>query len=171
MRTTPDSTLLTVVLEDFGALIGLAFAAGGLTMTLLTGDSRWDAAASMAIGCTLGVLAFILGGRAHSLLIGQAADTHTLDLIDRILCHAPFVERVVDSYTTQLSPENLILAAHVQVNEDLTAQKAGALVACLEEQLIEQIPALQHIFIEIEPSVVSAKACPPWQDMAPTSEE
>lgn len=171
MRTTPDSTLLTVVLEDGGALVGLAFAAMGLTMTLLTGDPRWDAAASMAIGCMLGVLAFILGGRAHSLLIGQAADTRTLDKIDRILQDAPFVARVVDSYTTQLSPENLILAAHIQVNVDLSADTAGALIACLEEQLIAQIPALQHIFIEIEPSVTSAGGCRPRQDGIPASDE
>lgn len=159
MRTTPDSTLLTVVLEDSGALVGLAFAAGGLTMTMLTGDARWDAAASMAIGFTLGVLAFILGGRAHSLLIGQAADTPTLDTIDRILRSAPFVKRVVDSYTTQLSPEMLILAAHIQLNEDLSAERAGSLIACLEERLVEEIPALQHIFIEIEPSSASTPAC------------
>ena len=161
LRTTPDSTLLTVVLEDSGALIGLAFAAMGLTMTFLTGDSRWDAAASMAIGAILGVLAFILGGRAHSLLIGQAADTPTLDAIDRILRNAPFVARVVDSYTTQLSPENLILAAHVQINENLSAEQAGNLLACLEEVLIAQIPALQHIFIEIEPLKTTEGACSP----------
>jgi len=171
MRTTPDSTLLTVVLEDSGALTGLALAAGGLTMTLLTGDPRWDAAASMGIGCILGVLAFILGGRAHSLLIGQAADTHTLDMIDRILQDAPFVERVVDSYTTQLSPENVILAAHIQVNVALSAETAGAMIACLEEELISQIPALQHIFIEIEPSIAKAGGCQPRQEGIPASDE
>ncbi len=151
LRTTPDATLLTVVLEDFGALLGLAIATMGLTMTLITGDPRWDAAATMAIGALLAALAFILGGRAHSLLIGQAADTATLRTIQRTMEKAPFIESVVDTYTSQLSPEQLVLAAHVLVNEDLSASQAGSLIASLEQELSRQVPTLVHIFIEIEP--------------------
>lgn len=88
---------MTVVLEDSGALLGLAIATLGLTMTLLTGNPRWDAAATLGIGALLAALAFILGGRAHSLLIGQAADTSTLKTIQFILENAPFIERVVDT--------------------------------------------------------------------------
>lgn len=169
LRTTPDSTLLTVVLEDCGALIGLGIASGGLAMTYLTGDARWDAAATMGIGLLLAALAFVLGGRAHSLLLGQAASTPTLNTIDRILNSAPFIERVVDSYTSFLSPEKLVLAAHVQVNEDLSAARAGVLIACLEEELSQAIPALEHIFIEIEPPTIGTLGCKSRQADPPAS--
>lgn len=151
LRRTPDATLLTVVLEDSGAIVGLLLAASGLGLTQLTGDARWDALATMLIGVLLAILAFILGGRAHSLLIGQAADTRTLERIDHMLGAAPFVDRVVDAYTSYLSPESLILAAHVQVREGLSTREASDLVAGLEAELARQIPSLRHIFIEIEP--------------------
>lgn len=44
-----------------------------------------------------------------------------------------------------------MLAAHVQVKEDLSASRAGSLLALLEQELSKQVPSLAHIVIEIEP--------------------
>lgn len=42
-----------VLLEDFGALIGLGLALGGVSLTLATGDGRWDAVGSGAIAAAI----------------------------------------------------------------------------------------------------------------------
>ena len=63
-----------VLLEDTGALLGLVFALLGLMLGHITGNARWDAAGSMAIGVLLVVIAIILVIEMKSLLIGEAAD-------------------------------------------------------------------------------------------------
>ena len=53
--TTPE--LPVVLLEDFGALIGLALALLGVGLTLLTGEAVFDALGTIGIGLLLGVIA------------------------------------------------------------------------------------------------------------------
>src|SRR5215471_10022917 len=45
-----DPVVLTVLFEDSAALFGLLVAAGGIGATILTGDPRWDGAASIVVG-------------------------------------------------------------------------------------------------------------------------
>ena len=48
---TPASPSCPVVLlEDFGALVGLVFALFGVTLAVVTGDARWDGVGALAIG-------------------------------------------------------------------------------------------------------------------------
>ena len=59
VRTAKQPELPIVLLEDVGAEIGLAFALFGLLMTHFTGNARWDAVGSVAIG----ILLAVIGGR------------------------------------------------------------------------------------------------------------
>ena len=49
-------------------------AAAGLGATLITGDPRWDGAASIVIGAILGFTAWVLAVESKQLLIGESAD-------------------------------------------------------------------------------------------------
>ena len=49
-----------MLLEDVGAEIGLFFALVGLTLAEITGNPRWDAVGSIAIGLLLVVIAIVL---------------------------------------------------------------------------------------------------------------
>jgi divalent metal cation (Fe/Co/Zn/Cd) transporter len=42
--------LPVILLEDFGALVGLNFALIGVSAAVITGDGRWDGLGAMAIG-------------------------------------------------------------------------------------------------------------------------
>src|SRR5262249_5400473 len=50
IRHTKNPELPVVLLEDVGALVGLVFAGAGIGLAMLTGDPRFDAAGSIAIG-------------------------------------------------------------------------------------------------------------------------
>ena len=71
-----------VLLEDVGAETGLFFALFGLTMAEITGDPRWDAVGSIAIGLLLVVIAIVLAVEMKGLLIGEAASDEHLDAIN-----------------------------------------------------------------------------------------
>jgi cation diffusion facilitator family transporter len=73
IRHAKSPELPVVLLEDTGALLGLVFALIGVGLTLLTGDERYDALGSVAIGILLGVIAVVLAAEMKSLLIGEAA--------------------------------------------------------------------------------------------------
>ncbi|MBW2376613.1 MAG: cation diffusion facilitator family transporter, partial [Deltaproteobacteria bacterium] len=68
---TPE--LPVVLLEDFGALTGLTLALAGISTAAITGDSRWDAYGTIAIGVLLVVIATVLVFEMKSLLIGESA--------------------------------------------------------------------------------------------------
>lgn len=152
LRLTRDSTLLTVVLEDSAALLGLILAATGLGLAVFTGDTRWDAAGSLAVGALLVVLAFVLGARNHALLIGKAAAKDVRREIEALIRQTAFVEAIRDSYTVQLAPDKLLLAAHLQVRDSVCGDGGvGRHIDHLERQLMARIPSLQLVFLEIEP--------------------
>ena len=73
VRTAKAPELPVILLEDCGALLGLMFALFGVSMTLLTGEGRWDAAGTAMIGILLVLIAVILAVEMKSLLIGESA--------------------------------------------------------------------------------------------------
>ena len=54
-------------------MLGLGCALVGVSLAVVTGESRFDAVGSVAIGLLLGVIAVTLGIEMRSLLIGEAA--------------------------------------------------------------------------------------------------
>jgi cation diffusion facilitator family transporter len=70
VRTAKAPELPIVLLEDFGALLGLVFALAGVSLTLATGNGRWDAAGTGMIGLLLVTIAAVLATEMKSLLLG-----------------------------------------------------------------------------------------------------
>ena len=81
-RRSPSSR--SCVLEDIGALVGLAFALVGVTLASVLDEPRWDAAGSLAIGVLLVVIAIVLAIEMASLLVGEAAAP---EVVERIRAH------------------------------------------------------------------------------------
>src|SRR5205807_4426077 len=59
--------LPVVLLEDTGALVGLTCALAGIGLAEITGNPRWDAAGSLAIGVLLAFIAAVLATEMKSL--------------------------------------------------------------------------------------------------------
>src|SRR5690554_1410653 len=81
VRGAKAPELPVVLLEDIGALVGLVFALIGVSLTLVTGDGRWDAAGTAAIGLLLVVIAVVLAIETRSLLLGESATPETVEAI------------------------------------------------------------------------------------------
>lgn len=149
-RTTRDPTLAAVVVEESAALVGIVIATVGIGMTALTGEGRWDAAASIGIGLLLTYMAFVLGDKSRSLLLGQGALPEEIERIEAIFAASPDVEKVIDLYTMQLGPEELLLAAHLQIPPDLSTQEIESRLDAIEQALAKAVPSLKRIFLEAE---------------------
>ena len=74
IRRSKDPPSFVVLFEDTAAMFGLLVAAVGITLSIITGDPRWDGVASVIIGVALAVVAVALARESKGLLIGEPAD-------------------------------------------------------------------------------------------------
>ena len=148
VQRSPDTTVKAALFEDLAAVIGLVLAAAGLVLRQLTGSGVWDAAASMAIGALLIVVAVKLGLDSRDLLIGRAADTQEQQIIREVIENAPGVDALVELLTMHLGPDHLLVAARVDFSGDLTGDEAEDLASKIDGQLAERLSVTSHVFVD-----------------------
>jgi cation diffusion facilitator family transporter len=147
IRHTKNPELPVVLLEDLGALIGLAFAVTGLGLAVATDEPRYDALGSIAIGLLLAAIAVVLAVEMKSLLIGESAGASTRTSLDAAIRDAPEVRSVIHVRTLQLGPEELLVAAKLDFRAATTAELAPAIDA-VEARIRAAVPEARVIFLE-----------------------
>lgn len=139
--------LPVVLLEDAGALVGLLFAMVGVSMTLITGDGRWDALGSAAIGVLLVTIAVVLAVEMASLLIGEAASPEHIEAIGAALV-GPGVASVIHLRTLHIGPEELLVAAKIEVTGTDTAAGIARAIDDAEARVRAAVPLTVTIYLE-----------------------
>jgi cation diffusion facilitator family transporter len=147
LHESRNAELIVVFGEDLGALLGLALALAFLSLAALTGDSSYDAYGSMSIGAVLLVIAAFVSVRVHALLIGRSADPELSAAIEALIAETDSIESVYRVITIQLGPE-VLLAAKVRMQADVSIGEACLQINDLERRLKERFPALRWSFIE-----------------------
>lgn len=147
IRGTKSPELAVVLLEDTGALTGLVFAAFGVSMTLATHDGRWDAVGSAAIGLLLVAIAVILAVETTSLLLGESADASDVAAIRAALV-GPGIASVIHLRTVHLGPDELLVAAKVEVTHRATAEDIAAAIDAAEARVRAAVPVASLIYLE-----------------------
>ncbi len=147
IRTAKTPELPVVLLEDFAALVGLLLAAIGIALNVITGDPRYDAAAGIAIGVLLGVVAALLAVEMKSLLIGEAASPEDLAAIRAAIVNGPEVDRLIHLRTEHLGPEDLLVAAKVDLSPSADRATARA-IDRVEARIRARVPHARVIYLE-----------------------
>ena len=143
---TPE--LPVVLLEDFGALMGLALALLGVSIAAITGDSRWDAYGTISIGVLLVVIAAVLVFEMKSLLIGESALGSMRKTIVRAIEETPDVNRLLHMRTQHIGPDELLVAAKIQMKPGLDTAKIAAAINQAERRIREAVPIGCMIYLE-----------------------
>jgi cation diffusion facilitator family transporter len=162
VRDARQPELPVVLLEDTGALIGLAFALFGVTMAVVTGDGRWDGLGSMAIGVLLVVIAVFLSFEVSSMLVGESALPEDEALIRTALGDGPLIDRVIHVRTLHVGPDELLVAAKIAVGRRDTAAEVAEAIDAAEQRLRAAVPSATYVFLEpdIDRSPLPAVAAP-----------
>jgi cation diffusion facilitator family transporter len=148
IRTSRNPELPVVLLEDTGALIGLALALGGVGLSMLTGDPVWDGIGTMAIGVLLGIIAVILMIEMHSLLIGEGATSQEDKAIRAALEQTPNVDRLIHIRTQYLGPDELLVGAKIALAADTDLATVAATIDAAESAVRAAVPAARVIYLE-----------------------
>lgn len=156
IRKTKDASTLVLLLENSGALVGLGFAAAGLTLSLVTGNPLWDGLASVLIGLVLGVLAVLLLYEAKSLLIGESADPELVEAIRRCAEGHAGVVAVREVLTLHAAPDMVTTIITADFVDTITARDVERIVADIESRVAETYPIVAHVYVRPQDASVSA---------------
>jgi cation diffusion facilitator family transporter len=148
IRRSKSPELPVVLLEDFGALLGLVIALVGVTLAAAFGDPRFDAIGSIAIGALLGVIAAVLAVEMKSLLIGESAAKEVRDAIQRTIEEFPVVRKLIHMRTLHLGPDELLVAVKVEFDADLDLPGLASAINDLESAIRRQTPTAEMIYVE-----------------------
>ena len=147
-RKSVDPTVKTVAVEDSAALVGLALAFGGVAAHQATGSPLPDAAASLAIGVLLAAVAMILIRTDKDLLIGQAAQPELRAAIRELIASQAEVTAVVDLLTEVLGPREMLVAARVDIDDDLNGGEVEEISTRMERDLHQAFPQVTQVFLD-----------------------
>jgi cation diffusion facilitator family transporter len=161
VRQSKRAELPVVLLEDTGALVGLGFALAGVILAAATGNPRFDAIGSLAIGVLLVGIALALAGEMKSLLIGEAASPELTQKLTGIIEGDPRVIGVVELRTMHLGPEQILVAGHIRLDPRIGAgDDVGDTLADLTASVRRAVPEAQAVYLVPAPGSGDARPDP-----------
>ncbi|MEA2385314.1 MAG: hypothetical protein QOH72_5285 [Solirubrobacteraceae bacterium] len=152
IRESRSPELPVLLLEDSAALLGLAFALVGVALTVITGNPVFDGLGTLAIGVLLVSIAALLAIEMRSLLIGESASPELQRRIEAEFQRGPGVRRVIHVLTQHIGPEEVLVAAKVEFDPELTAaQLVDAINEC--EARVRATAGVGAARIYVEPDI------------------
>ncbi|CAH0169921.1 Zinc transporter ZitB [Arthrobacter sp. Bi83] len=146
IRNAKQPELPVILLEDFGALLGLVFALLGVGLTLLTGDGIWDALGTGMIGLLLVAIAVVLAVETKSLLLGESATKADVAKIrDAIESDGT---GIIHLKTMHLGPEELLVAAKITIGAADSGLEIARLIDAAEDRIRTAVPIARVIYLE-----------------------
>jgi divalent metal cation (Fe/Co/Zn/Cd) transporter len=115
----------------------------------VTHEPRWDAMGSIAIGILLGAIATLLAIEMKSMLIGEAAEPGILEAVTGAIANCPEVSKLIHLRTLQLGPDDLLVAAKVEMAVE--PANVPAAIDVVEVRIRTVVP--MHCLIFLEPDV------------------
>lgn len=151
-KNSKDSSILTVIVEDSAALIGIGVAVVGIFLTDITGNTQYDAISSIIIGSILMAFAFFLAKENRGLLLGESISSQNRKKIFDIVNEIPEVNRIVTMKTMHLSPTAVLIGIEVNLIDGLDTDRIETVTDTIEQKILSVIPESkkEYIFVESE---------------------
>jgi len=150
-KESKDTSVLTVLVEDTSALIGIAVAVVALFLTDITGNRIFDSIGSLIIGLILMAFAVFLAKENKELLIGESISRRDYRRINSIISKIPEVNRIISIRSMYLAPEDVLIAIEVSLVDNLDTDKIEFVIDDIENKVREIIPYANLSKIYVEP--------------------
>ncbi len=148
LRNTKDSDLVVIFGENSAAVFGLILAITALMTAYYTGDGRYDALGSLAIGIVLIAVAIFLSVEVKSLLIGESADENINLSVKSIIEDHPEILQLINLITIQQGPGEVLMCLKIKCKPNLTALEISNMINNFEKDIREKNPEVKWIYIE-----------------------
>jgi cation diffusion facilitator family transporter len=151
VRTSRDPNVKMVLFEDTAALTGIFLAGAGIGLNEVTGSTFYDPVASVLIGLLLVSVAFWMGRDAKHFLVGRAARPEERETIERTIEEYDEVDEVAQLLTMVLGPNALLVAARVDLRDDIDADRVEKVSTEIDHKLREVVPDVTVVFLDATP--------------------
>ena len=156
-QESKDPSLITIMVEDSAALLGIAIAGVGIFLSNQTGNTLYDSISSLSIGAILMAFAFFLARENKGLLIGEGISRKEYKRIVRLVKEIPEVNKIITIRTMHLAPQDVLVTIEVNLIDDLDTDKIEAVIDNIEQKVKQAIPYVNpaKVFVELERDRVS----------------
>jgi cation diffusion facilitator family transporter len=147
-----DPSILTVLVEDSAALLGILVAGIGIFFSERSGNSIYDALSSLGIGCILMAFAYFLAKENKGLLIGEAISRKEYKKIVELVHRIPEVNRIITMRTMHFAPEDVLVTIEVNLIDGLDTDRIELVIDTIEQKVKQVIPYINQskIYVEVE---------------------
>jgi cation diffusion facilitator family transporter len=151
-QESKDPSILTVLVEDSAALLGIIIAGLGIFFSSLTGNNIYDAISSLLIGSILMAFAFFLAKENKALLIGESISRRDYKKIVRLINELPEVNRIISLRTMHFGPQDVLVTIEVNLVDGLDTDKIESVIDTIEQKVKQAIPYVNpsKIYVELE---------------------
>ncbi len=146
-RETRQSELLVVAGEDIAALGGLVFAFVAVLLAMWTGDPRFDALGSVAVGVLLVLVSIAILLEIKGMIVGESAEPALRADIEAHVRTHPDVKRVLSIITLQWG-EHVVVAVRAEMVPSASADDLVSALHRAEASLQQAFPQARWVFFE-----------------------
>jgi cation diffusion facilitator family transporter len=156
-QESKDPSVITVMVEDSAALLGIVVAGIGIFFSEATGDTTYDSLSSVAIGGILMAFAYFLAKENKALLIGESISRKDYNKVVKLVNEIPDVNRIITMRTMHFAPEDVLVTIEVNLVDGLDTDKIESVIDNIEQKVKQAIPYVNpaKVFVELERDRVS----------------
>jgi cation diffusion facilitator family transporter len=151
-QESKDPSILTVIVEDSAALLGIVIAGISIALSETTRNTIFDGIGSLCIGVVLMVFAFFLAKENKALLIGEAISRKDYKRIDDLVREIPEVNRIISMRTMHFAAEDVLVAIEVSLVDGLNTDEIESVIDHIEQKVKQIIPYISpsKIYVEVQ---------------------
>lgn len=150
IQKTHAADLLVIFLEDFAAVMGLAFALVSTIIAWVTGNGIWDGIGSCFIGVLLIIVAVVLATELKQMLIGESAGDNYQELLEPLLKELMPDANFVKMIAIQRGINSVLLAYKISPGNRSDLKTTIELVNQFESRLKLNHPEVKWSFAELD---------------------
>ena len=149
-RESKDAAVMTVIVEDAAALLGLLIAVVALLLSDISGNMVYDSIGSLIIGLELMAFAIFLAKENKDLLIGESISRRDYKMISAIVSKIPEVNKIISIRSMYLAPEDVLIAIEVSLADNLDTDRIESVIDKIESKVREVIHYAMPSKISVE---------------------
>ena len=146
-RETREPDLLVVAGEDIAALAGLAIAFAAVLLTVITGNTVWDACGSIGVGLLLMTIAAFIAHEVKSMIVGESASPAMCRDIEAFLRARSEIRAIINLITLQWGKE-IVVAVQAEMIDYADSRSMVEAINVIEAELQATFPQVRWVFFE-----------------------
>ena len=149
LNITRNAELVVVLGEDSAAILGLVIAFVFVALSIVTGNSVYDALGSIGIGIVLIIVSIFVAWRIKTLIIGTAAEPEIRAKLNEIIQQDENVQKLFNVITIQFGAK-FMLAAKIKLPDNMPTATAVEKINLLELKIKKALPDIGWCFMELD---------------------